>query len=295
MELLESNVEIPSQPKHYVPRPITLEDYMPKSPNQYNESVSCYHINEEDVSVVKEGQNKIPDQAHDEENCTFAIIFTDEDMLLGDADHNRPLYVSGFACEERVGRILIDGGSAVNLIPLKTLKQLGIAVEDLLHSRLMIQEFNQGGQRAVGTLSLHLTIGEMRSSSQFHVIDSKTTQVLADDNRFLEAEAHFADAKYYTLKVKGNENPVKEEVTTSNNQKEDEAKMENGNTHVIRYTPKDAKKGDDHQLRIGGDSFEGLTLPAAKIDAIKQPCGTLKGFVASSESSFTNQGHVLFE
>ncbi|GAA0167885.1 hypothetical protein LIER_22724 [Lithospermum erythrorhizon] len=160
MELLESNVKISSQPKQYVPTPITLEDFMPKSPKRYNESVSCYHINEEDVSVVKEDQNKIPDQAHDVENCTFSITFTD-DMLLGDADHNRPLYVSGFACEERVGRILIDGGSAVNLMPLKTLKKLGIVVEDLLHSRLMIQGFNQGGQRTVGTLSLHLTIGEM--------------------------------------------------------------------------------------------------------------------------------------
>ncbi|GAA0157667.1 hypothetical protein LIER_38495 [Lithospermum erythrorhizon] len=121
MELLESNVEIPLQPKHYVPRPITLEDFMPKSLNQYNESILCYHINEEDVSVVKEEQNKIPDQAHDEENCTFSITFTNEDMFLGYGNHNRPLYVSGFACEERVGRILIDGGSAVNLMPLKTL------------------------------------------------------------------------------------------------------------------------------------------------------------------------------
>ncbi|GAA0167884.1 hypothetical protein LIER_22723 [Lithospermum erythrorhizon] len=114
--------------------------------------------------------------------------------------------------------------------------------------------------------------------------------VLADDNPFVEAEAHFADAKYSTLKLKGCENPVKEEVTKSNNQKDDEEKMKKGKTHVICYTPKDAKKGDDHQLLIGGDSFEGLTLPTTKIDAIKQPCGTLKGFAASFETSLTNQG-----
>ncbi|GAA0157391.1 hypothetical protein LIER_14667 [Lithospermum erythrorhizon] len=74
-----------------------------------------------------------------------------------------------------------------------------------------------------------------------------------------------------TLKVKGSENPVKEEVITSNNQKEDEVKMKKAKTHVICYTPKDAKKGDDHQLRIGGDSFEGLILPAAKIDIGNNP------------------------
>ncbi|GAA0158715.1 hypothetical protein LIER_15664 [Lithospermum erythrorhizon] len=130
MELLESNVELPSQLRYY----------------------------EEDESIVKEDPNKIPEQAHDEENCTFSITFTNENLFLGDDDHNRHLYVLGFTCEERVGSIMIDGGSTVNILPLKTLKQLGITVKDLLHSPLMIQGFNQGGQRALGTLSLYLKI-----------------------------------------------------------------------------------------------------------------------------------------
>ena len=74
-----------------------------------------------------------------------------------------------------VNRIFIDGGSAVNILPLKILKELGISLDELLPSKLMIQGFNQGGQRAIGKIRLHMLIGEMESSVLFHVIDAKTT------------------------------------------------------------------------------------------------------------------------
>ena len=45
-------------------------------------------------------------------------------------------------------------------------------MDELLPSKLMIQGFNQGGQRAIGKIRLHMLIGEMEF---FHVIDAKTT------------------------------------------------------------------------------------------------------------------------
>ncbi len=45
--------------------------------------------------------------------CMATISFDDKDLQLGRHLHNRPLYVSGYICEHRIGRILIDGGSAV--------------------------------------------------------------------------------------------------------------------------------------------------------------------------------------
>ena len=94
----------------------------------------------------------------------------------------------------------------------------------------MIQGFNQGGQRAVRKIRLHMLIGEMESSALFHVIDAKTTykvligklwlheyglmpstyhqcfkyfqdgqvkKIVADHKPFTIAESHFADAKFY--------------------------------------------------------------------------------------------------
>lgn len=43
---------------------------------------------------------------------TASISFTDEDLLIGTTEHNRPLYVTGMCEGVKVNRILIDPGSS---------------------------------------------------------------------------------------------------------------------------------------------------------------------------------------
>ncbi|KAL0286808.1 UNVERIFIED_CONTAM: hypothetical protein Sangu_2720500 [Sesamum angustifolium] len=105
------------------------------------------------------------------DDCMSTITFTDEDLLLGSKPYNHPLFVR----EQKVNRILIDGGSAVNILPLRILKELEIPIDELSNSRLMIQGFNQGGQRAVGIIRMQLTMEGMVSSALFYVIDAKTS------------------------------------------------------------------------------------------------------------------------
>ncbi|KAL0362079.1 UNVERIFIED_CONTAM: hypothetical protein Scaly_1163100 [Sesamum calycinum] len=109
------------------------------------------------------------------DDCMSTITFTDEDMLLESKPHNRPLFVAGYVREQKVNKILIDGGSAVNILPLRILKELGIPIDELSNSRLMIQGFNQGGQRAVGIIRMQLTMEDMVSSALFYVIDANTS------------------------------------------------------------------------------------------------------------------------
>ncbi|KAM1944568.1 hypothetical protein ACFX15_012780 [Malus domestica] len=104
-----------------------------------------------------------------------AIHFTDEDLLLGSKPHNRPLFVSGYVREHKVNRILVDGGSAINIMPKSTMTTIGIKADELSLSRLLIQSFNQGGQRVMGMIRVEMTIGELKSSTIFHVIDARTS------------------------------------------------------------------------------------------------------------------------
>ncbi|KAL0333104.1 UNVERIFIED_CONTAM: hypothetical protein Scaly_2211900 [Sesamum calycinum] len=115
------------------------------------------------------------EDSSDANDCMSTITFTNEDLLLGSKPHNLPLFVAGYVREQKVNRILIDGGSAVNILPLRILKELGIPIDELSNSRLMIQGFNQGGQRAVGIIRMQLTMEDMVSSALFHVIDAKTS------------------------------------------------------------------------------------------------------------------------
>ncbi|XP_070020850.1 uncharacterized protein [Nicotiana sylvestris] len=148
----------------------------------------------------------------------------------GDTPHNRPLYLVGYMRDERVNRILVDGGHSMNILPIHIVKELGIPMNELSESRVMIQGLNQGGQRAIGAIRLEITIEDMQSSAWLHVIDGKTSynvllgrpwihenkvvpstyhqclkyyegevkkKIVADDESFTEAESHFANAKFY--------------------------------------------------------------------------------------------------
>ena len=67
-------------------------------------------------------------------HCRDKMTFAEEDLLLGSKPHNRPLFVSGYTGGERVSPILIDDGSAVNIMPKGIMKRLGISMEELSKS-----------------------------------------------------------------------------------------------------------------------------------------------------------------
>ncbi|TYK14501.1 ty3-gypsy retrotransposon protein [Cucumis melo var. makuwa] len=66
------------------------------------------------------------------------IDFSDKDLLLGSKLHNRPLYVSRYVGEQRVDKILIDNGSTINIMLKSIMRQLGILMDELSNSKLVI-------------------------------------------------------------------------------------------------------------------------------------------------------------
>ena len=64
-------------------------------------------------------------------SCNTAVTFTDDDLLLGSKLHNHPLFVTGYIWEQKVRRIPVDGGSAINIMPKSTMNDLGVTVEEL--------------------------------------------------------------------------------------------------------------------------------------------------------------------
>ncbi|XP_060170392.1 uncharacterized protein LOC132601308 [Lycium barbarum] len=140
---------------------------------------SCCTVDEKEAKNVPSSCPSSEDSAKSSpevvDACMAKITFTNDDLLLSDTPHNRPLLMIGFAREQKVNRILIDDGSGVNILPIHTMKELGIAMEDLSIIRLMIQGFNQGGPRAIGAVKVDITIGELQSITWLHVIDARTS------------------------------------------------------------------------------------------------------------------------
>ena len=98
--------------------------------------------------------------------------------MLGSKPHNRPLFVTGYIRKWKVNCILVDGGSAVNIVPKSMRGDLGIMVEELSKSRTIMQGFNLKGQHPIGMSRVELTMGDLSMSSIFHVINTKTSYKL---------------------------------------------------------------------------------------------------------------------
>ncbi|XP_049370599.1 uncharacterized protein LOC125835509 [Solanum verrucosum] len=255
-----------------------------------------------------------------ENACMAKITFSDDDLLFCDTFHNRPLFMVGFAREKRVNRILVDEGTGINILPIHTMKELGISTTDLTDSRLMIQGFNQGGQRSIRTVKIDLAIRELQSNVWLHVIDAKTSynillgrpwvhentiipstyhqclkyyddgvakRIIADDNPFTEAEAHFVNAKFYLKKysikvdaiASGDvgllHNMAKVAVGKAKVANKEDSKLGNPNKMP------NAKEDKGHSLKLRENALEGLTLPVRRIDTVKSSTKLLGKSVAS--------------
>jgi len=103
------------------------------------------------------------------------ITFTDDDLLLGSKSHNRHLLVTSYIREQKVKQILLDGRSAVNIMPKSTINDLGITMDDLSKRQMVIQGFRLESQHAIGMIRLEITMSDLSTSSIFHLTDSKTS------------------------------------------------------------------------------------------------------------------------
>ena len=54
------------------------------------------------------------------------------------------------------------------------MKNIGISLDEISKSRIVIQGFNQKGQHIIGKIRIKIKIGEMNSSTLRHIIEAKT-------------------------------------------------------------------------------------------------------------------------
>ncbi|PON60504.1 LOW QUALITY PROTEIN: hypothetical protein TorRG33x02_284680 [Trema orientale] len=120
--LTQVNYDILAHLKH-IPALLSVYDALQMSPELRNALVVALTSPEffkEKIESIGEKQKSYS------ASCLACITFDDEDHQLGAAWHNRPLYVTGLVADTRVSRIMLDCGSAVKVLPLKTLRNVGL-------------------------------------------------------------------------------------------------------------------------------------------------------------------------
>ncbi|KAM2225243.1 hypothetical protein ACFXTI_019019 [Malus domestica] len=166
---------------------LTLEEGLPthfsieealRLPKKMRRTLAAVLASPDDHEVQESKNEGLKLWPHECATCCVVddtIHFTDEDLLLGSKPHNRHFFVSGYVREHKVNCMLVDGGSAINIMPKSTMTTIGIEANELSLSHLLIQGFNPRGQRAMGMIRVEMTIGELKSSTIFHTIDARTS------------------------------------------------------------------------------------------------------------------------
>ncbi|KAM1099067.1 hypothetical protein ACFX15_005449 [Malus domestica] len=213
--MVEVEIEEPSKGKDITTereKTLTLEEGLPthfsieealRLPKKMRIALAAVLESPNDHEVQESKNEGFKLRPHEYATCCAiedTIYFTDEDLLLGSKPHNRPLFVSGYVREHKVNRMLVDGGSAINIMPKSTMTTIGIKADELSLSRLLIQGFNQGGQKAMGMIRVEMTIGELKSSTIFHVIDARTSYGLLLGRPWIHANGVVPSTLHQCLK-----------------------------------------------------------------------------------------------
>jgi hypothetical protein len=103
------------------------------------------------------------------------ITFTEDDKVLEYDNHNRPLYIEVNITSTHLWCILIDPGSAVNILPAHSLTRAGYTVDDLDPTEVVICEFNNQGASALGSITVKIQMSSFNFKARFFVIDSNTS------------------------------------------------------------------------------------------------------------------------
>ena len=86
--------------------------------------------------------------------------------------HIKPLYVRAHLNGRPVSKVLIDNGSAVNVMPLRVLRALGRSINDLIETKVVVSAITREVSKTLGILPIDITFGSKTTLSAFFVIDS---------------------------------------------------------------------------------------------------------------------------
>ena len=94
--------------------------------------------------------------------CIFesnAITFTNNELPKEGAGHNKALHLT-VTCEGYyVKRVMIDGGSGVDICPLSTLQSLKVNTDRVCPSNVFVPAYDGSRRDTIGEIKLNMTTG----------------------------------------------------------------------------------------------------------------------------------------
>jgi hypothetical protein len=87
------------------------------------------------------------------------LYFTKDELDAGGTNHNKPLYIIVRCKDCTIGKVLVDNGSTLNVLPKDVLNEMPIDSTHILPSTMMARAYDGTPTKVVGTIKIELCIG----------------------------------------------------------------------------------------------------------------------------------------
>ena len=87
--------------------------------------------------------------------------------------HLKPLFIKAKVEGIAINKVFVDGGAAVNLMPLTLFKKIGKNDDDLRQHNIVLSNYEGKTSNILGVIQVDLAVGTTTRSTLFMVINSK--------------------------------------------------------------------------------------------------------------------------
>ncbi|XP_031394222.1 uncharacterized protein LOC116205712 [Punica granatum] len=114
-----------------------------------------------------------PDRIEETVGSIFSntISFSDDELPFEGWSHSRALHIVCKCNNYIIGRVMIDNGSALNVCPVTTLKQMNVDLNQVRPSKTAVRALNGSLREVNGEIDLLIDVGSCSFSITFQVLD----------------------------------------------------------------------------------------------------------------------------
>ncbi|XP_070023155.1 uncharacterized protein [Nicotiana sylvestris] len=136
------------------------------------------------------------------------ITFHEDELPPEGLGHNKALHITAQCEDHFVTRILVDGGSSLNICPLVTLRTLGTGLHEIKDGAISVKAFDGSQRTTIGEISLCLQMGPTWFDVEFQVIDVPTPYNLLLGRPSIHAAGAVASTLHQAVKFEWNHQEV---------------------------------------------------------------------------------------
>ncbi|XP_070041398.1 uncharacterized protein [Nicotiana tomentosiformis] len=132
------------------------------------------------------------------------ITFHEDELPPEGLGHNKALHITVQFEDKFIARVLIDGGSSLNICPLTTLKRLGKGLHEIWMESMNVNAFDGSHRATIGEINLDLHMGPTWFNVEFQVLDISTTYNLLLGWPWIHAAGAVASTLHQAVKFEWN-------------------------------------------------------------------------------------------